>query len=350
MARLDEIRLMTKVAHLYYQQNMTQPEIAAQLDLSQATVSRLLTRAKKEEIVRITVTVPSGTYPELEESLQRIYGLKAAVVVDSVEDNNQIIRDLGAAAAYYLETTLTSNDVIGISSWSSTLLAMVDTMQPLNRSTKIKVLQILGGLGSPSAEIYASRLIGRLANLVRGEAVLLPAPGIVGSPKAVPILLEDRYVQAAIELFDQVTVALVGIGTLEPSGLLASSGNIFSSEELSTLRNTGAVGDICLRFFDAVGIPVSTQLNNRVIGMNLDQLRRVKRTVGIAGGKQKLNAIRGALQGGFINVLITDRFMAKQLIESHNGIGEIAELPPPVMLSIDPRKISNNLYRNHDII
>jgi DNA-binding transcriptional regulator LsrR (DeoR family) len=316
MARIDELRLMTKVAHLYYNQDMTQPEIAAQLDLSQATVSRLLRRAKQEQIVRVTVNAPYGVYAELEEQLQKRYGLKEAVVVDSVEHSDQLLRDIGSAAAYYLETTLRAGEVIGVSSWSATLLAMVDALQPLARASQIRVVQILGGLGNPSAEVYASRLVGRLANLVRGEAVLLPAPGIVGSPEAVPILLEDRYVRETMSLFDQITIALVGIGTVEPSGLLASSGNIFSPEELTMLRMAGAVGDICLRFFDAAGTPVATPLNERVIGMNLDQLRRVKRAVGIAGGKQKLSAIRGALQGQLINVLITDHFTAHHLLAS----------------------------------
>src|SRR5689334_3574496 len=316
MARVDELRLMTKVARLYYEHDMTQPEIAAQFDLSQATVSRLLKRAKQEQIVRVTVNVPHGAYPELEEQLQESYGLKEAVVVDSIDHGDQSLRDIGAAAAYYLETTLRSGDVIGVSSWSATLLAMVDALQPLSRLSGIQVVQILGGLGSPSAEIYASRLIGRLASLVRGEAVLLPAPGIVGSAEAMPILLEDRYVHNAMDMFSKVTIALVGIGTVEPSGLLASSGNIFSPEELDILRAAGAAGDICLRFFDAAGTPAVTPLDERVIGMPLEQLRGVKRAVGIAGGKRKLSAIRGALRGRLINVLITDRFTAQDLLQT----------------------------------
>jgi DNA-binding transcriptional regulator LsrR (DeoR family) len=315
MARIDELRLITKIARLYYDQALTQPEIAAQLDLSQATVSRLLKRARDEGIVRVTVNVPLGAYPLLEEELQRKYGLKEALVVDSLaEDGEQLLRDIGAAAAYYLETTLRAGDLIGISSWSATLLAMVDALHPPPRLANVRVLQILGGLGNPSAKVYASRLIDRLANLVRGEAVLLPAPGIVSSPDAVPILQRDPYVRAVRDLFDQVSIALVGIGTVEPSGLLASSGNIYSPEELDLLRQAGAVGDICLRFFDHGGTSVITPLNDRVIGMALEQLRQVKRAVGIAGGQRKLAAIRGALRGGWINVLITDRATAEQLL------------------------------------
>lgn len=314
MARIDELRLITKVARLYYDQELTQPEIAAQLDLSQATVSRLLKRAREEGIVRVTVNVPYGAYPLLEEQLQNRYELKEAVVVDSVEEGEQLLRDIGSAAAYYLETTLRPGDLIGISSWSATLLAMVDALHPPPRISNVRILQILGGLGNPSAKVYASRLIDRLASLVRGEAVLLPAPGVVSSPDAVSILRSDPYVRQAIDLFGEVTIALVGIGTVEPSGLLASSGNIYSPAELAMLQSAGAVGDVCLHFFDGEGKPVETPLDERVIGMSLEQLRHAKRAVGIAGGKRKLAAIRGALRGKWINVLITDRATAEGLL------------------------------------
>jgi DNA-binding transcriptional regulator LsrR (DeoR family) len=117
-----------------------------------------------------------------------------------------------------------------------------------------------------------------------------------------------------INRFDSVTLALVGIGSLEPSDLLASSGNVFSPQDLESLRNQGAVGDVCLRFYNAGGEPIHSPLNDCVIGMELDQLRKVKRSVGIAGGKRKLAAIRGALRGRFINVLITDLLTAQALV------------------------------------
>jgi DNA-binding transcriptional regulator LsrR (DeoR family) len=97
---------------------------------------------------------------------------------------------------------------------------------------------------------------------------------------------------------------------------LASSGNIFATEELEMLREKGAVGDILYRFFDGDGNPVQTPLADRVTGMKLDQLQRVDRVVGIAGGARKITAIRGALNGGLINTLITDRFTAERLVEA----------------------------------
>lgn len=315
MPRIDELRLMTKVARLYYERGLRQAEIAAQLHLSQATVSRLLKHAEQEKIVRITVSAPHGTYPKLEEALQEKYGLQDAIIVDAVrDDEQQIQRDLGAAAAFYVESTLNTGEVVGISSWSGTLLAMVDAMHTLPRSTDTQVIQILGGVGNPAAEVHAAHLTGRLAALVRGHGVLLAAPGIVGSADTARILCADSFVRDTLALFDQVTMALVGIGAVEPSGLLASSGNVFSPEELNRLRQQGAVGDILLRFFNAEGVPVITPLDERVIGMSLEQLRHVKRSVGIAGGQRKLAAIRGALVGGWINTLITDRFTAGHLV------------------------------------
>jgi DNA-binding transcriptional regulator LsrR (DeoR family) len=117
-------------------------------------------------------------------------------------------------------------------------------------------------------------------------------------------------------MFDKVTLALVGIGSLNPSRLLASSGNVFTKGELEKLRAQGWVGDSCLRFFDEAGKPVATPLNERVIGMTLGQLKKVQRTVGIAGGKRKFAAIKGALEGKWIHVLITDHVTAQRLLKS----------------------------------
>jgi DNA-binding transcriptional regulator LsrR (DeoR family) len=106
----------------------------------------------------------------------------------------------------------------------------------------------------------------------------------------------------------------MGIGSVEPSRLLLSSGNVFTAEELAMLQERGAVGDICLRFFDPDGNPVITPLNERVISLKLEQLRRARRSVGVAGGPRKVNAIRGAIKGGWINVLITDHLTAHRLM------------------------------------
>jgi DNA-binding transcriptional regulator LsrR (DeoR family) len=314
MARVDELRLMAKVARMYHTQGMRQTEICERLNIHQSTVSRLLKRAEREGIVRITVMLPPGTHTELEEGLQGRFALDDAVVVDCLEDEAQIAHDLGGAAAFYLENIVKPDDVIGISSWSAALLQMVNAMHPTQRFKSCRVVQILGGVGNPNAEVHATQVTRRLADLMGGEATLLPAPGVVGSRSARDVLQKDRFVREVLELFPKVTLALVGIGATEPSSALASSGNIFSPQEINLLASKGAVGDICLRFFDATGRQVLTELNDRVISMELGQLRNVRRVIAVAGGLRKLQAIRGALVGKLINVLITDLTTAQRLL------------------------------------
>jgi DNA-binding transcriptional regulator LsrR (DeoR family) len=312
----EQLRLMVKVARLYHEHGIRQPEIARRLHVSQARVSRLLKQAELDGIVRTTVVVPAGVQTALEEGLEERYGLREAVVVELLDDSEAgITRDLGNATARYLEASLTGGDVVGISSWSSTLLAAVDAMRPLPpKAGAERAVQLFGGVGNPSAEAHAARLTQRFADLTGARPTFLLTPGIADSISAREALTNDRFVKEALAGLDEVTLALVGIGSLEPSSLLQSSGNIFSAPELAALGEQGAVGDICLRFYDADGARVDSDVDRRVIGVTLDQLKRADRSVGIAGGERKYDAILGALKGGWINVLITDSATAERLL------------------------------------
>lgn len=306
---------MTKVARLYHEHGVRQPDIARRLHISQARVSRLLKQAEQEGIVRTTVVVPDGVLTGVEDTLEQAYGLREAVVVESMDTTDDgVIHDLGVAAGAYLEMTLTGGDIVGMSSWSSTLLAAVDAMRPLSRTGAERVVQLMGGIGNPAAETHAARLTQRFAELTGARPTFLLAPGIASSTNVRDVLLQERFVQEAMAAMDEVTLALVGIGSLEPSTLLQSSGNIFSDKELKMLGKRGAVGDICLRLFDADGSPITSDVDKRVIGVTLDQLAGADRSVGVAGGPRKYEAIRAALRGRWVNVLITDHVTAERLI------------------------------------
>jgi DNA-binding transcriptional regulator LsrR (DeoR family) len=315
MSRLDEMRLMAKVARMYYDQGIRQHEITGRLNIHQSRVSRMLKRAREENLVRISVTTPPGFFPELEEALESRFHLKEAVVIDSDGNEDRIVRDLGAAAAFYLDTTIKPGTVIGISSWSRSLFAMVETLHPSEAGSGGMVVQILGGVGNSSTQYQATLLAQRLAGLIGASPVLLQAPGVVGSAAAKAVLARDPAVEEAAKQFKKLDLALVGIGSLEPSSLLANSGNTFSLREREELRRQGAVGDICFQFIDKNGAPVESPLMQRVIGIDLVTLKRAPRVVGIAGGAEKVKAILAALRGKWINVLITDRQTAEKLIE-----------------------------------
>ncbi len=315
MALRDETRLIARVARLYHESGLKQVEIAQRLQLSQATVSRLLKQAIERDIVTITVRVPVGVHADLEEALESRFGLLAAVVVETTAANEQqLMRDLGQAAAAHLERTIQPGEVIGISSWSATLLATVNAMRPASGGEGIRVVQILGGVGNPAAEVHATELTRRLARIVDGEPVYLPVPGVVGSVEARGVLERDEHVQRVLELFPQITLAVVGIGTVEPSPLLARSGNIFSDEGLALAARAGAVGDVSLRFYDSQGKPAKTPLDERVIGLKLEELQRVPRSIAVAGGARKFKAIKGALTGRLVSHIVTDRDTAVRLL------------------------------------
>jgi DNA-binding transcriptional regulator LsrR (DeoR family) len=316
-ARTD-LRLLTRVARLYHEERLNQTEVAHRLGLTQVSVSRMLKKAEESGIVRTTVVTPLGGFTDLEDLLEAKFGLNQAIVGDAARDSDEsVLSAIGSAGAQFLESMLKPGEVIGISSWSTSLLSVIDHMHPLRKGgEKSLVVQMLGGVGNPSAEQHANRLALRLARMVHGEARFLPAPGVVASAKAARVLLEDRVVSEAVALFEKVTLALVGVGVLEPSALVASSGNTFSRVELEDLQQNGAVGDICFCFYDANGREVRSALQGRVIGIGLESIRRVPRSVALCGGKKKFPAILGALRGKWVNTLITDQYTAQRLVKA----------------------------------
>jgi DNA-binding transcriptional regulator LsrR (DeoR family) len=313
----EQVRLITKVARMYHERGLRQAEIAEQLHISQPRVSRLLKRAVELGIVRTSVIAPRGVHSALEEQVEQKYGLREVVVADTGEiaDSEAPMPVLAAAAAVYLETTLTGGDRIGISSWSSTLLATVEAFHPRPTAVAEQVVQLLGGVGLRSAQAHATRLTGGLANLTGATPIYLPAPGLVASASTRDALVNDPNIASVLAMTKDLTLVLVGIGSLEPSLLLRESGNAIADEDQDELRRLGAVGDVCLRFFDGDGSSVTSSLSDRVIGISEGDLREVPRRVGVAGGLRKLSAIRAAVRGGWVNVLITDQWVARRLVE-----------------------------------
>ena len=168
---------MTKVARMYYEQKVRQPEIAARLSISQSRVSRLITQAQEIGVVRITVVSPDSIHSDLEEKLRVKLGLRD-VIVAHVDDESEesALSAIGSAGANYLETTLTESDRIGLSSWSATLLAVVDAMSA-SGTKATEIVQIQGGVGNPTAQVQATRLTDRFAAVTGAQAKYLAEIG-----------------------------------------------------------------------------------------------------------------------------------------------------------------------------
>lgn len=314
----SQAELMTKVARLSAEQGLRQAEIGRRLNLSQATVSRLLSRARDAGILRVQVVPPHGVHADVEDELQLRFGLDDVVVVDTAPPGVDAASDLGARAAEYLQATLGGEGDIGVSSWSTTLLAAAAAMgppYPAKAQRSRAVVQLVGGHGDPQVQAQAVRLLILLAQATRGEPMSLPAPGVLGSAPARDALMADPALEAIVNSWARVTVALVGIGSVDPSPLVRDSGNAWGPADRQELASAGAVGDICFRFFDASGNPVSSALDERVVGISLDDFRLIPRRVGVAGGLHKVPAIRGALSGGLLTTLVTDTDTARAVLD-----------------------------------
>ncbi len=308
-----DLHLLSKVSKLYYEQNFTQQEIAERLRLSRPKVSRLIQQAHREGIVQITVLSPSGSYADLEHQLEQKYNLQEVVIaeVDPSTSQETVSKQIGVTAANFLQRTIQDGDVIGIF-WGVTLNSMISALKPCE-TCDVHVVQMVGGLGPPEAEEHATGLCRRMAQLLNGRLTLLPAPGIVDRAEVRDVYLSDSHVRRAVEGFNQINVALLGIGAASPTAWIMQN-DVLTPGELQALRENGAVGETALRFFDGRGHAVNSVLDDRVIGITLDQLRQIPRLVGMAGGPEKRDAVHAALCGGFVNVLITDQLSARQLL------------------------------------
>lgn len=309
----EEIRLLTKISKLYYEEGIRQEEIVSRLNLSRSKVSRMLQKAREEGIVRITVLEPAGIYTDLETRLEKKFELQEAIVVEAHQPESQLMvaREIGIAAADYLARSIQPNDTVGVS-WGSTLNEMVEELEPMDLPG-VQVVQIIGGLGRPESELHATDLCRRMARRLNCKMSLLPVPGIVKDEKTRAAFLSDNHVQHTLQLFNQIKIAFVGIGVPSLNSVVMRDGEILSHEELQALVLRGAVGDIALRYFDVYGQSVPSELNHRIIGIDMTELSKVKHVVGIAGGPLKMSSILGALRGKLINVLITDHITANQL-------------------------------------
>lgn len=315
MAELDQRRLMIKVARLYHTHGIRQADIASRLQISQSRVSRLLTQAVEAGIVRTVVSIPQHINAALEEQIESLYGLNEVHVIDAVSDDEaEINRDLAHSMADLLPEVAFEARVIGFTSWSSTLRQMVDALEA-TRTRAEYVVEMLGDIGAPDLQHDAARSTQRFAELTGGQPVFLRTPGVVASGALKELLLsQDAHARQALEMLNSTDLAFMGVGAAEIDAALRSGDNFFTNEQYQSMRDRGAVGEICLHFVDADGKPITPGLDDRVIGVSVEQLRKAHRRWAVAGGPRKHAAVRAAAAGKWIDSLVTDTATAEYLI------------------------------------
>ncbi|CAM3625102.1 MULTISPECIES: sugar-binding transcriptional regulator [Paenibacillus] len=307
----DKQRLSIEAARLYYLSDYSQQEIAARLGVSRPTVSRLLQHAKEQGYVQISIVDPLEDLDALGERVKKRYKLDQVLVSYSpINEYREIQKHISKKAADYLHEIVKDSDIIGVT-WGTTMHAVA--LQLRDKPVRgVEVVQLKGGVSHSQVNTYAAETVHLFAEAYHTLARYLPLPVIFDSVELKEMVERDRHIQRIIQLGKQANIAIFTVGTVHEDALLFRLGYL-SEEEQQLLARIGA-GDICSRFFDANGRICSEEINDRTVGIDLEALRDKERSILVAGGRQKLAAIRAALVGGYANTLVTDQFTAQALL------------------------------------
>ena len=306
-------RLLYRIAQSYYADGLTQQQIAGRFGLSRPKVSRLLQRARDEKVVNITLVPPPSGMADLERELEHKYGQEEVIIVavSDPQDPANVKRELGPAAAECLVRCISGNEIVCIA-WGLSILAMADAL-PFKSYPGVTIVQMLGGLGPVDELEHSAELTRRVSQKLNARLRLLPAPGIVSARAAADALMADKQISETLALGAKADIAVVGLGVLQPDTILLRDGTIITPNDLETLKAAQAVGDIALRYLGAHGDPLDVEINDRIIGLTLEQIKAIPRVIGIGGGEIKYDIIRAALRGKILDVLVTDYATAQAL-------------------------------------
>ena len=324
MALDDNIhRLLYKLAQAYYVDGLTQQEIASRFGISRPKVSRMLQQGRKEGVININLVPPPSGTADLERALEHTFGLEEAVVVtvNDVDDQSDVARNLGPAAAETFIRCVHGNEVVGLT-WGTYMLHTVHAL-PVKFFPDVTVVQILGGLGPVGEMEHSTELVQLAAKRLNARLRLLPAPGIVASREAFDALKSDNQISETLALGVRSDIVLVGLGLPSQDSILVRDGKIITQKDLTLVKEAGGVGDVVLRYINAMGEPINLEINDRIIGLTLEQIKAVPRVIAVAGGRAKYALIRAALRGHIMNVLVTDHATAENLLEEADGSGKI---------------------------
>ena len=309
---MDDNRLLTKVATLYYKGMLNQQEIAGRLGLSRQTIGRYLKRAQDVGIIKIRINSNLEYSAELEFQLEKAFHLSEVIVVTPPLETEESVKEaLGEAGAAFLQRRVLPNDIIGIA-WSSTVLQCALHLPRLD-ARHVTVVQLNGSESRNSYSTSSERIVEQIARAFDGTTDNLAVPMVVDHARIKKSLLSDSRIAASLELASHSQLALFGVGIVSEESSLYKAGYL-DEALLEKLRAAGAVGEILGRFYDAQGKPCLEELSERTIAVDLENLKSKRISVAIAAGHNKVEAILGMIRGGYCNVLITCKETAQMLI------------------------------------
>lgn len=303
-----EKNIIVKVAWKYYNEGLTQNEIAKELNLSRMKVIKYLEIAKSNNIIQFIINLEKVSNKDLQDQLMKEYNLKDIYVIPSSDKNSN--DSITIAAAQYIKDRITSDTMINVGYGE----AVSKTLGHLNISTKYKVtfVSLSGGV-----KFFMPTAIDEKSDYYTNpnyNHYILPAPLMVSTEELATSLKKEKSITGIFEMIPHSNLTVIGIGALNERATLLKEG-LLSLKDIEILKSKGAVGDILSQFYDINGNPLDINLHDKLISIDLELLKSLNHVVAVAGGLDKKEAIIGALKGGYIDVLITDEHVARSLVE-----------------------------------
>ncbi len=303
--------LLLWAAWLYYEEGLTQAEIARRIGVSRPSVNAYLADARTRGIVSIEIAPDRFRALTLARAMQDHFGLNDCLVIPSDGNENPLVDRLGAAAAQVLGRLSKSGDTIAVT-WGRTMLAMASQM----KWGSLRDTRVIQATGSTTAKIpwTPEACATRLAESIGARCIPLSAPAIVSSSQVRDMLLQEPVLAEQMEMLAQADRIVLGISSLRPESTIHTSG-FFDGISIHDHYHS-AVGSIAGRMISATGEQVMGPLEERTIGVDLDLMRKIPERMAVAGGMDKVQAILAALRGGFVTVLVTDADTARAILTS----------------------------------
>ncbi len=306
---------LARAARLYYEQNLTQAEIAERMGISRSQVSRWLAEARELGIVEIRIRGLWASVSNLQVRLEKRFHIREALVMDAGgRGYASVIQGLGMLAANRLSEILEGKMTLGIA-WSTGVYQVVSALRSA-RQKGVTVVQLVGAVGSINPLLDGPDLARWLAQTLSGKYRYLPAPLFASDPETREAIVQQPLVRDVINMAEHADMALVGIGAVSPLHLSSLfNARRLTEEDLRMIEAKGGVGDVCGYFYDIDGRLLDLELHRRLIGVSWEALHRIPAVMGVAGGREKAPAILGALRSGVIDYLVTDSEAASLVLE-----------------------------------
>ena len=305
-------RDIIKICYLFYNEGMSQVDIGAKMEMSRWKVGRVIKDARERGLITITINHPQIDLTETEIKIAKKFGIKQTIVVGINEFSGESFLDqIGIVGARYLTSVIHRYRVLGVT-WGLTMSHVAKNL-PKIETVRLELAQIGGGIGTIEGTDNPA-LTTMLGQKMSANAHVIQAPIIVRNKSIRDTLFKENKIRETLEIAKKADIVMFGVGLVSTESLLWQSG-LLGPDEAATLKKAGAVGTICGRFFNDQGKQCWQDLADRTIGLSLNELKKIKHKILIAVGKEKLQAIIGALKGNIVDVLIVDKETAQNLLD-----------------------------------